>query len=126
MNVILNNPINVVLSSGFLASEGNGVGTVQFRIEEQPIALVITTSDYTYDTPFSIGDRVKLIEGYGSFAVNSEGVIKDIIIDSTDDKASVLFDTVFPDQVYGPFDIEVVSSKITSLLVVPLRLLQII
>jgi len=126
MNVILNTPITVILTSGFLVSEGDGIGTVQFRIQEQPVTLAITSSEYTYDTIFSVGDRVKLTEEYASLAADSEGVIKSIIIDSTDDKADVLFDKIYPDMEYGPVDVEVVSTDVTSLVRVPLRLLEIV
>lgn len=107
-------------------SEGDGIGTVQFRIEEQPVTLAITSSEYVYDTIFSIGDRVKLTEEYASLGVDSEGVLQSIIIDSTDDKGDVLFDKIYPDMTYGPVDIEIVSTDVTSLVRVPLRLLEII
>ena len=126
MNVILNTPIVVTLTSGFLVSEEDGVGTIQFTIEEQPVTLSLTDTYYTYDTPFSAGDRVKLIEAYSSLGINSEGVLQGIVIDSTDDKGDVLFDTIYPDQRFGPTHVEVVLADVTSLVRVPLRLLEII
>lgn len=98
MNVNLNNPITITLQSAFLVQESDGLGTLQFRILDQPVSLVFSTSEYTYDTPFNIGDRVSLIDAHGYFGVGSEGIIQNIIIDSTDDKADVFFDKVIPDQ----------------------------
>jgi hypothetical protein len=126
MNVSLNQTFQVTLSSGFLVSEGDGIGTIQFKIQEQPVTLAITSSNYSYNTPFVIGNRVKLIESFGSLGVNSEGILNQIIIDSTDDKCDVFFDTIYPDQNYGPVHIEVKSSIITSLYRVPLRILAIV
>ena len=125
MNVILNTPINVTLTSGFLISEGDNIGTVQFRIEEQPIILAITSYQYNYDSQFSIGDRVKLIEPFSSLDINSEGILEQIIIDSTDDKGDVFFDTIYPDQSFGPVHAEVKSSNLTALVRVPLRMLEV-
>jgi len=98
VNVNLNNPITITLQSAFLVQESDGLGTLQFRILDQPVSLVFSTSEYTYDTPFNIGDRVSLIDAHGYFGVGSEGIIQNIIIDSTDDKADVFFDKVIPDQ----------------------------
>lgn len=124
MNVILTNPITVILQSGFLVSEGDGIGTVQFTIEEQPVTLAITSTDYIYDTIFESGDRVKITEEFGILGVNSEGEIQEIIIDSTDDKASVLFNVIYPNQTFETEDqLNAESGDVSVLITVPLRIL---
>ena len=125
MNVILNTPITVTLTSGFLISEGDGVGTIQFRIEEQSVTLAITSSEYVYDTIFQIGDRVRLTEPFGAFEINSEGTLQEIIIDSTEDKGNVYFNYIIPDQTFnGQNTINVELADLSVLFTVPLRILE--
>jgi hypothetical protein len=128
MNVILNTPLNITLTSALLVQEGEGVGTLQFQIMEQPVTLVFTSTDYTYDTPFSVGDRVRLTQAFSYFGVGSEGVLQAIIIDPTDDKADVFFDTIYPDQNFQTDrdTIDVLSADISLKFRVPLNFLEII
>ena len=128
MYVNLNTPINITLHSALLIQESEGVGTLQFQILGQPVSLVFTSTEYTYDTPFAVGDRVRLIEAYSLFGVGSEGILEEIIIDPTDDKANVLFDKVIPDQRFQTDrdTINVASSDVSILFKVPLNFLEII
>jgi len=125
MDVIFNNPINITLSSAKLVLENaeDGVGIVEFQIFEQPCRLVITSTEYYWDTIFSVGDRVRLTDTFGALETNSEGELKEIIIDPTEDKADVLFDTIYPDQSFDDEHNEVQSSDISLLFRVPLNLL---
>jgi hypothetical protein len=101
MNVNLKTPISITLTSAKLFSEGDGVGVIEFQLlVGQPARLVIPTTDYLYDTALHVGDRVKLNTPYSSFGVGSEGVLQEIIIDSTQDMADVLFDKILPVQVF--------------------------
>jgi len=126
MNVNLNTPLNINLVSALLIQEGDGMGTLQFRILEQPVTLVFTTSDYTYDTLFNVGNRVKLTKELGYFGIGSEGVIQEIIIDSTDDKADVYFDKIYPDNKLKTCGdtINILSANISLKFRVPLNFLQ--
>lgn len=124
MNVILNTPIQVTLSSAFLVQESDGLGTLQFQIEEYPFTMAISTSAYTYDTEFAVGDRVRLLGQFGAFGPYSEGVLQEIIIDSTEDQGDVLFDTVYPDQTFNDRNtIDVTNTDVSVLVRVPLRIL---
>ena len=125
MYVIFNNPITIILTSAKLVLENDedGVGTVEFQIYDQPCRLVVTSSEYTWDTIFSIGDRVKLTDTFSALGINSEGVLKEIIIDPTEDKADVLFDKIYPDQIFSNEENHVQSTDISLLFRVPLNLL---
>ena len=125
MYVIFNNPITIILTSAKLVLENDedGVGTVEFQIYDQPCRLVVTSSEYTWDTIFSIGDRVKLTDTFSALGTNSEGVLKEIIIDPTEDKADVLFDKIYPDQIFSNEENHVQSTDISLLFRVPLNLL---
>jgi hypothetical protein len=96
MNVIFNTPLVLTLSSAKLLLEDTGFGTIQFKFLDQPMTLSVTSSSYHYDTVFNVGDRVKLIHEISYFGINSEGILQAIILDPTDDKADVLFDTIYP------------------------------
>jgi hypothetical protein len=124
MNVNLTPPITVILDSGFLVSEGDGVGTIQFKIQDQPVSLVFPTSAYTWDTVFAIGDRVKVNTSYGAFGQNSEGILNSILIDSTDDKGIVYFDLIVPNNEWnGCHNLKAESGDISVKETIPLRLL---
>jgi len=125
LNVNLVPPITITLSSGFLVSEGDGVGTVQFRIQEQPVFLALTSTQYVWDTPFAIGDRVRMIQPYSAFGIGSEGILESITIDSTDDKAIVFFDLVVPNNEW--IDLNTIRSRSGSVTIkatVPLIMLE--
>jgi len=128
MDVILTPPINIILSSAKLVveNEEDGVGTITFTIFDQPCCIVITSSSYVYDTIFSEGDRVRLSEDYGSLGAGTEGVLQKIIIDSTDDKAEVLFDYVVPNQSFFDETNVVQSGQISLLFTVPLGSLELV
>lgn len=124
MNVNLNPPINITLDSGFLVTEGSGVGTIQFKIQDQPVCLVFPTSAYTWNTVFSIGDRVRVNTSYGAFGQNSEGTLNSILIDSTDDKAIVYFDLIIPNNEWnGCHYLKAESGDVSVKETIPLRLL---
>jgi len=125
MDVILNPPIDITLSSAKLVLENadDGVGVIEFQIYEQPVRIVVSSSAYSWDTIFSVGDRVKLTSEYSTLGANSEGELKEIIIDSTEDKADVLFDKIYPDQSFDDEHNEVQSTTISLLFRVPLNLL---
>lgn len=126
MNVILTNPISVLISSAKLVVEDSGRGTIEFTLLDQPVRLNILSSDYTYDIIPVVGDRVKLIENFGSFSIGSTGVLQKIIPDYTEDRAVVLFDTIYPDQIITPVEAHI-NSTITSLLVeLPLRIIEVV
>lgn len=122
MYVILNSPISVVVTTAKLLLENaeDGVGTIEFQILEQPARLVITSTNYYYDTVFSVGDRVKLNDDYGALGIDSEGTLKEIIIDMTEDKADVHFDTIYPNQEFDDEHNVVMSGDISLLFRVPL------
>ena len=127
MNVILNPSINIALSSAFLVQESDGVGTLQFQILGQPVTLSFTSSSYIYDTIFSVDDRVRLIQAFGSFGLNSSGILKEIIIDPTEDKGRVLFDIIFPDHQFHECNVVNVESMVISVeYIVPLSYLEIV
>lgn len=126
MYVILNSPITIIVTTAKLVLENveDGVGTIEFQIMEQPCRLVVTTAGYYYDTVFSVGDRVKLKEAFGALGIDSEGTLKEIIIDMTEDKADVLFDTIYPNQeIYDEHNV-VSSGNISLLFRVPLSYLE--
>ena len=120
MDVILNTPINITLSSAKLVVEDGGYGTIQFTIFDQPCCIVITSYGYVYDTIFSEGDRVRLFLAFGSLGIGSEGILQKIIIDPTDDKAEVLFDIIVPNQSFFDETNVVQSGVISLLFTVPL------
>jgi hypothetical protein len=124
MNVVLASPISVLISSAKLVVEDSGRGTIEFTIMNQPVRLNILSTDYTYDIIPAVGDRVKLIENFGAFNVDSQGILQEIIVDNTEDRAKVLFDIIYPDQTIKPVEAHV-SSTVTSLLVeLPLRFIE--
>jgi hypothetical protein len=124
MNVIVSPPISLTLNSGYLVTEGDGIGTVAFRIDEQTIYLILTTSSYSYDSSFSVGCRVKLNEQYSSLDIDSEGTLQSIIINFTDDMGDVYFDIIYPDNEFNSQNMIKTQSGTVSVLVrVSLRLL---
>ena len=124
MNVRLIPPITITLDSAKLLLEDSLTGIVEFQINEQPQRLVLTYGSYIWDTTFASGDRVRLIESFGTFGLNSSGILQEIIIDTTDDKADVLFDTIYPNQVFSADVVETLSGNISILFRVPLRILE--
>ncbi len=124
MNVILKNPILVSVSSAKLVIEDGGRGTVEFTILDQPVRLNIESSNYNYDINIVEGDKVRLIEPYGVFDVNSKGVVQKIIPNETEDRVKVLFYEVYPDQVLESVSISVDLTKPLILFEVPLRFVE--
>lgn len=120
MNVLLNDPISILVNSAKLVIESDGRGTIQFTVLGQPVCLNIDSSDYIYDIEIAVNDRVRLIETYGAFATNSEGIVKEIIPDRTEDRIKVLFDVIFPDQTLKNVETHVQSSAISVIDEVPL------
>jgi hypothetical protein len=125
MNVNLTVPISIILNSAKLFSEEDNVGVIEFQLLGQPCRLVIPKTDYTYDTTLQVGDRVKLNTAYSSFGIGSEGILQEIIIDSTQDKADVLFDKIIPAQVFQADVVETsVPGDISVLFRVPFSYLE--
>ena len=99
------------------------MGTIEFQILGQPVRLSVDSTGYSYDTLFVVGNRVKIIVPYSSFGLNSEGVLKSIIIDDTQDMGVVWFDIVYPDQEVGT-EVEVKTGTVSMVGTVPLSCLQ--
>jgi len=129
MNVILTPSINISVNNAKLLFENldDGTGTIEFTIEEQPVRLVVCYSSYVFDTAFKIGDRVKLKETWAGFEANSEGILREIIIDSTRDRGLVFFDKAYPDQSFiSDNETNVVSTNISITVETSLDILEII
>ena len=124
MNVILNTPLSFTISSAKLVVEDEGRGTIEFTLLDQPVRLNLSSTDYDYDTIFAVNDRVKLLQSFGQFDINTTGTLIGIIADDTEDLADVLFDVIFPDQIYKPVEAHVISQALSLLVRVPLRYLQ--
>jgi hypothetical protein len=120
MNVLLNDPISILVNSAKLVIESDGRGTIQFTVLDQPVCLNIDSSDYIYDIEIAVNDRVRLIETYGALAMNSEGVVKEIIPDRTEDRVKVWFDVILPDQTLANVEAHVQSNAISVMDEVPL------
>jgi hypothetical protein len=124
MNVVFANPISISLDSAKLVVEDGTVGTIEFTLFDQPVRLIIDSTEYSYDIDIAINDRVSLTEQFGALGPGSKGIVQQIIPDYTEDRAKVLFDEVYPDQILNPVEAHI-NTAITSLLIeVPLRLLE--
>jgi len=76
MRVSLFAPIVVNVNAAKLVLETDGRGVLEFTLLEQPVRLYVDSTSYIYVTDIVIGDRVKLIENFASFSVNSNGIVK--------------------------------------------------
>jgi hypothetical protein len=124
MNVLLTNPISITIASAKLVVEDGNRGTIEFTLFDQPVRLNLSSPDYVYDITVAIGDRVRLIENYSFLSVNSKGIIQAITPDYTEDRVSVLFDEIYPDQVAKPVEAHVVTARTSLLVELPLRLIE--
>lgn len=124
MNVILTEPIVISISSAKLVVEDSARGTIEVSVLEQPVRLNIESTSYTYDIDIAIHDRVRLVEAFGAFALNSKGVVTQIIPDYTEDRAKVLFDEIYPDQTLSCVEAQVTTTIPTILVEVPLKILE--
>lgn len=124
MNVIITEPITIIVSSAKLVVEDSGRGTIEFMVLGQPVRLNIESTQYVYDIEIEIGDRVRLTEPYSAFAENSSGVVKEIIIDRTVDKAKIWFDQIYPDQAIESVEAHVVTSDVSVFTEVPISILE--
>lgn len=127
MNVFFHTPIEINLTMARLALEclDEGVGTIEFLIEEQPCRIVVPTTSYYYDTNIEVGDRVKLTANFGSLGLDSEGILQEIQIDSTQDKGVVLFDKIYPNQdIFGDSTLNVYAGDIRLEFTVPFEDLE--
>jgi len=124
MNVILTNPISITLASAKLVVEDDNRGTIEFKLFDQPVRLNLTASDYVYDITVAIGDRVRLIESYSFLLVDSKGTVQAITPDYTEDRVSVLFDEIYPDQIAKPVEAHVITARTSLLVELPLRLIE--
>lgn len=115
MNANFNTPISISLTQAKLVYENQleGVGTIEFQIEEQPMHLLVATTSYSYDTNIQISDRVRLIMNYSTLGVGSSGILQQIFVNPTQDCANVLFDSILPNQdIYGDQVLNVFSGVI--------------
>lgn len=124
MNVILNPELTLTINNAKLVVEDGGSGTIQFTILGQPVSLNLDSSLYSYDINLNINDRVKLIEPYGAFDISSEGIVQEIIPDYTQDRAKVLFDKIYPEQILKNVEAYVKLSMTSILVELPLSLLE--
>lgn len=120
MNVLLNDPISILVDTAKLVIESDGRGTIQFTVLGQPVCLNIDSTDYIYDIEIAVNDRVRLTETYGSLGMNSEGVVKEIIPDRTEDRIKVWFDIIFPDQTLTNVEAHIQTNTISVMNEVPL------
>jgi hypothetical protein len=122
MNANFNTPISITLTQAKLVYENQveGVGTIEFQIEEQPIHLLVATTSYSYNTNIQIGDRVKLIVNFSTLGVGSNGILQQIYVDPTQDRAMVFFDNVLPNQdIFGSTSLNIYSGIIRLEIQVP-------
>jgi hypothetical protein len=124
MNVTLTSPISISLSTAKLVVEDGDLGTIEFKLFDQPVRLLVNKTDYTYDVTIAVGDRVKLIQAFSNFAIDSSGVVQKITPDYTEDKISVLFDSIIPDQVVQPVEAHIISTHATLLVELPLSYVE--
>jgi hypothetical protein len=126
MNANFITPISMTLTSAKLVDENaeDGVGTIEFQISEQPVRIVVSTSSYTYDTTLVVGQRVTLINDYGSFGKGSSGILQSIEVDRTTDRGEVLFDNIVPNQdLFGDLVVNVLQTIVSLEYTVPLSYL---
>jgi hypothetical protein len=124
MDVILTEPIIVSINSAKLVIEDNGRGTIEFIVLEQPVRLNIESTSYVYDTTININDRVRLIEAFSAISIGSEGIVTEIIPDSTEDRAKVLFDLIYPDQTLKQVETLVTETIPKVLIELPLDIIE--
>jgi hypothetical protein len=124
MNVNLTSPISIDVTTAKLIVEDGNQGTIEFTLLGQPVRLYIASSDYSYITNIVVGDRIILLQSFGGFDINSSGIVQAIIPSITDDQVTVCFDQVYPDKIVDPVQANIVSSKPTIFMQVPLRLIQ--
>jgi len=125
MDVIFSTPINISLTGAQLVVEDSGKGTIQFQLFGQPVYLLVDAVNYVYDTPFAVGDRVKIIEICSNLGLGSLGIIQKIIPNQTVDMASVLFDTIYPDQIIKRNVITTVQTNDIKIeYIVPLKVIE--
>jgi hypothetical protein len=127
MNANFITPIQINLTQAKLVYENlsDGLGTVEFQIDEQPMRMLVATSSYNYDSNIRVGDRVKLILGYSTLGVGSSGILQQIFVDPTQDKAVVLFDTIVPNQdIFGDTILNILSGDIRLEFTVPFAYLE--
>ena len=124
MNVLLTNPILISLEAAKLVLEDGQTGVIEFTLFDQPMRLIVDSSEYEYDINVSVNDSVRLKENFSILLADSKGIVKEIIPDYTEDRAKVLFDEIYPDQSVSKIDIEVSHSKASILIELPLSLIE--
>jgi hypothetical protein len=124
MNVNITTPISITISTAKLVAEDSGQGTIEFSLLGQPVRLYISSNDYTYITNVNVGDRVKLIENFAGLNINSNGIVNQIIADPAEDQAIVNFDQIYPDGELNPIDVNIISTKPTVTIQVPMEFIQ--
>lgn len=124
MNVTFLDPISIIVSSAKLIVEDEGKGTIEFNLFDQPVRLVVDSSDYVYDTEIEIGDRVKLIEPFSGLLANSKGTVKVITPGRTEDIIEVWFDEIFPDQTFDYTEVNVYTSAVSISVNVPIEKIE--
>lgn len=124
MNVVLTEPIVISISSAKLVLEEGSTGTIEFTYLDQPLRLNIESTSYAYDIEIAVNDRVQLVESYSSLAANSKGIVQEIIPNVTEDRAKVLFDEIYPDQVINSIETHVITANPSVLVELPLGILE--
>jgi len=124
MNIILINPISILIESAKLIVEDDDTGTIEFSVLGQPVRLSINSGDYVYDSQINLEDRVKLTEAFSILKEDSKGVVKKIILDVTEDRVQVLFDEIYPDQIAKNIEAHIVSTVLSLLIEIPLRIVE--
>ncbi|MDD5650104.1 MAG: hypothetical protein PHF86_06775 [Candidatus Nanoarchaeia archaeon] len=124
MDVILTDPISITVSSAKLVIEDSSRGTIEFTVLDQPVRLNIESTSYVYDIEIVIGDRVRLTEPFSAFAENSNGIVKEIIPDRTEDKAKVWFDRIYPNQSVENVEAHIDTTVVSIMAEVPIRILE--
>lgn len=120
MNVVLNTPISISVNVAKLIIESDGRSTIEFSVLDQPVRLNIDSTDYVYDINIAINDRVILIEAFGALAVNSTGIVKEIIPDRTQDRVKIWFDQVYPNQFLKNVEANVEANIVSLMVELPL------
>lgn len=125
MNVRFSDPIAISISTAKLICESEGRGTVEFTILDQPVRINIVSTNYVYDINIVENDRVKLKEDFGGLQTGSNGLVKLIKPDRTEDIVTIYFDKVYPNKDITNIDKANVNSTVVSIVLdVPLSKIE--
>jgi hypothetical protein len=125
MNVSFNEPILISVSSAKLICESEGRGTVEFTVLDQPVHINIISTSYVYDINFVVNDRVRLKEDFGELQTGSNGIVKSIKPDRTEDIITIYFDKIYPNKDITNVNKANVNSTVVSIVLdVPLSKIE--